>query len=470
MFIPLGVAFLMKEFNPFWDFLISLSFTGVVGFILIILFPFEKDMSSTQAFIAVSLSWVLASLFGAIPLWLSGHFLSFLDAVFEAMSGFATTGLSLMQDIDHASFSVHVWRHLMMFLGGQGIVIIALSFLIKASGTALGLYIGEARDEKILPNIIDTARFIWAVSFVYLIVGVCALTVFNLNAGLGLVKSLLHGFMLFMAAFDTGGFTPQSMSILYYHSFAIEITTVVLMILGSLNFNLHYCLWMRRKKELFKNIETRIFFISFTILFSLLNVFVLLASRVGVFRFVREGFYQLISAHSGCGFTNLYSGALNSWSDGALLMLILAMAFGGGVCSTTGGIKLMRLGLMFKGAVLEIKEKIFPQKAVFVEKYHHISSLSIDDKKIRGVFFIFLMYLVSYLAGAIIGVFCGYNFLPALFESTSAAANVGLSLGITSSSMPMLLKITYIIQMWTGRLEFVAVIVSFGFVFTLFKK
>ncbi len=470
MVIPLVIAFALREQKPFWDFLLSLSFTGLAGFLLMIVFPLKKDIRPALAFVIVSLSWLVASLFGALPLWMSGHFGGFLDAFFEAMSGFATTGLSLVRDIDHMSFSVNAWRHLTMFLGGQGIVIIALSFLIKATSTAVGLYWGEARDEKILPNVIDTARFIWAVSFVYLILGTAVLAGILFWQGVPLLKSVLHGVFLFMAGFDTGGFTPRSGGIFYYHSFALEIATLVLMFLGSLNFNLHYYLWLRKKKEAWQNIEMRAFFFSFTTLTVLMTVFLVNLGHLSLSEGFRQGIYQLISAHSGCGFSNLYPGWLDSWPQGGLVVLIIAMAIGGGVCSTTGGIKLMRLAFLFKGVVWEIREKIYPSNARLAAKYHHLSDAVLDDKRIKAAFFIFLLYLLSYLAGGIIGMFYGYKFLPALFESTSAAANVGLSLGITCPAMPAGLKITYIIQMWLGRLEFVAVVISLGLLISVFRR
>jgi len=125
--------------------------------------------------IVVSLSWLVAMVLGAIPLYLSGHWKSFLDACFDAMSGFATTGLGLVQDLDHLSYAHNLWRHLTMFLGGQGIVVIALSFFVRGFSGAFKMYVGEARDEKIMPNVINTSRFIWLVSIVYLILGTLAL-------------------------------------------------------------------------------------------------------------------------------------------------------------------------------------------------------------------------------------------------------------------------------------------------------
>ena len=111
-----------------------------------------------------------------------------------------------------------------------------------------------------------------------------------------------------------------------------------------------------------------------------------------------------------------------------------------------------------------------PNKAVYKDTYHHLEDIIVEDKKIRNAFIFFSLFLAVYLGGALIGMLLGYPALPSLFESVSATANVGLSLGITSPAMPVLLKVTYIIQMWLGRLEFFSVFVSLGFIFSLFKK
>ena len=157
----------------------------------------------------MSSSWLAAAVLGAIPFYLSGHWVSFLDCVFDSMSGFATTGLVLVQDLDHIARSVNLWRHLIMFIGGQGVVVVALSFLVRGSAGAFRMYVGEARDEKVLPNVVETARFIWLVSIVYLILGTFALAVVGRYEGMSWANAFFHGACVFMAAFDTGGFAPN---------------------------------------------------------------------------------------------------------------------------------------------------------------------------------------------------------------------------------------------------------------------
>ncbi|MDD5004927.1 MAG: TrkH family potassium uptake protein [Candidatus Omnitrophica bacterium] len=464
MVVPIIIGMAFKEINPTMDFLISIALTYIVGLILTTLCFTRKDLNWMQGMIVVSLSWLVATLLGAIPLFLSGHWKSYLDACFDAMSGFATTGLALVQDLDHLSYAHNIWRHLIMFIGGQGIVIVALSLFVKGFAGAFKMYVGEARDEKVLPNVISTSRFIWLVSIVYLILGTFALGVTGILNGMKPVNSFFHGACVFMAAFDTGGFTPQSQSILYYHSLTYEVITIIIMILGAINFKLHYHLWTGNFKEIFRNIETKSLFITVTITFFITAVGLYqLSTYPQALVLFRKGFYQLVSGHTGTGFMTVYARQfINEWGDLALVGIICAMALGGATCSTTGAIKMLRVGIIYKALQQDLKKIMLPDKAIVIKKLHHIKEVFLEDKQVRSALTITLAYLVLYGAGAIVGMLFGYPFLNSLFESTSAAANVGLSCGITNIGMPAALKLTYIIQMWAGRLEFMSVFVLAG--------
>jgi trk system potassium uptake protein TrkH len=465
MLVPIicGIAF--RETNPALDFVIGLEISLLFGLILVTLCSTEKDLNWMQGMIVVSLSWLAAMVLGAIPLYLSGHWKSYLDTCFDAMSGFATTGLTLAQDLDHLSYTHNLWRHLIMFIGGQGIVIVALSFFVKGASGAFKMYVGEARDERILPNVIHTSRFIWLVSMVYLILGTTALGIVGTLNGMQPVNAFFHGACIFMAAFDTGGFTPQSQNILYYHSLPFEIVTITIMILGAINFKLHYHLWTGKRREIFRDIET------VTLFLTVMATFVITAAgltQLGTYQkatvLFRKGFYQLVSGHTGTGYMTIYARQfINEWNHLALVGVICAMAFGGAVCSTTGAIKMLRIGIIFKALLEDIKRIILPERAIVVQKFHHIKEVFLEDKQVRAALLITLAYIILYALGALVGMFFGYPFLDSLFESTSAAANVGLSCGITSVGMPTALKLTYIFQMWAGRLEFMSIFTLIGF-------
>jgi len=471
MAIPILIALCFREINPALDFFIGIEISVLLGLFLIRICQTDKDLNWMQGMIVVSLSWIAAMILGAIPLYLSGNWKSFLDTCFDTMSGFATTGLTLVQGLDHLSYAHNFWRHLIMFLGGQGIVVIALSFFVRGFSGAFKMYVGEARDEKIMPNVINTSRFIWLVSIVYLILGTLALGLTGLFNGMKPSNAFFHGACIFMAAFDTGGFSPQSQNILYYHSFVYEVITVIIMVLGAINFKLHYHLWMGNRKEIFKNIETRTLFI--TIIATFFVVAVGLAQK-GIYpqatALFRKGFYQLISGHTGTGFQTIYAGQfVTDWNPLALTGIIIAMALGGAICSTTGAIKMLRIGIILKAFKEDLKRIIMPERAVVIEKFHHIREVFLEDRLVKGALLITLAYIILYGLGALVGMFYGYPFLEALFESTSAAANVGLSCGITNIAMPAMLKVTYILQMWAGRLEFISVFTILGFLFAALK-
>jgi trk system potassium uptake protein len=203
MLVPICVALSFGETNPALDFVIGLEISLLCGFLLTTLCYTEKDPTWMQGMMVASLSWLAAMFLSAIPLYLSGNWKSYLDACFDAMSGLATTGLTLVQGLDHLSYAHNIWRHLIMFIGGQGIIIVALSFLVKGFSGAFKMYFGEARDERILPNVIHTSRFIWLVSSVYLVLGTLALGIVGILNGMQPVNALFHGACIFMAAFDT---------------------------------------------------------------------------------------------------------------------------------------------------------------------------------------------------------------------------------------------------------------------------
>lgn len=471
MFIPMLVAAYFREMSAFLDFVIGSSFCLSVGLILIIFCFTRKELTWKHGMVIVSLSWLLAMFFGAAPLYLSKHWGNYLDACFDAMSGFATTGLTLVQDLDHLSFAHNMWRHLMMYIGGQGIMIVALTFLVRGSGSALPIYIGEAREEKVLPNVVQTARFILLVSLVYLLIGTFALSFTAFAGGMPIVRSFFHGLWVTMAAWATGGFTPQSQSILYYHNFTFELITISIMLLGSLNFSLHYTLWTGKRKEIFRNIETVSFFISVMLLFSL-TAFGL--SKNGIYpenlSLFRRGFYQVISAHTGTGYMTIYAQQFaRYWSPLSLMGVTLCMAIGAGACSTAGGIKTLRAGMIFRAVLQDVKRAMLPRSAVVMDKIHHIKDVVLGERQIRQAGLITVIYIFLYLLGTLVGVSFGYPLRLALFESVSAAANVGLTCGITEPSMPTALKITYIFQMWAGRLEFVSVFALLGTILALVR-
>lgn len=455
MLLPLATSVVFREWDPALDYLVGFGATLVVAMLLISTRREAREISKREALMISGCVWLVASLLGAIPLWLSGHFGGYLDAVFDAASGFTTSGLTLIQDLDHLAHGHNMWRHLSHLIGGQGIIVAAVSFAIGLKGGAFSLYLAEGRDEQILPNVVNTARFIWFVTLAWVAFGTVLLFAWAMWRGMAFDRGLLHAFWLTIAAYDTGGFAPQSISMLYYHSGLVEFLTVTLMLAGTFNFNLHADIWRGDRGEVFKNIEAKTIAANMVVL----TAFVALglgASEVfgGTLSVIRKGAYHVISANSGTGHQTLYAAQWADFGAASFYAIILAMAFGGMVSSTAGGIKALRIGLMLKAMVLEVRRSLSPPSAVVSTKFHHLTERRLSPELVAAALMTFALYVVTYLTGGLIGAAYGYPMDLALFESVSATANVGLSAGITSPTMPVGMKLLYIFQMWAGRLEF----------------
>lgn len=461
MVVPLVTAVVLAEWDPALDYLLGMSLTFVIGVALMLADPRPVGVNRRQGMLVAALGWLLASLVAAIPLSLSGNYASYIDALFDAVSGFTTSGLTVVIDLDHMSHAHNMWRHLTHLIGGQGIVVAALSFAFGKRGGAVSLYTAEGRDEKILPNVIHTTRFIWFVTAVFVSLGTAALFVFNLWAGMSGLRSFLHAFWITVAAYDTGGFAPQSMNALYYHSPIFEFLTVMLMLAGTLNFNLHADMWRGDPGEIFQNIETRTLAINLAVLTAFAAVGMALAPLLnGPWQIVRKGAYHVISAHSGTGHQTLYAAQWQSTlSAAAFMAVLLAMAAGGAVSSTAGGIKALRIGLIFKSILDGVRRSLAPDSAVVRTRYHHLTDRVLTPEVTASAMTLFILYFFTYITGGLVGAAYGYPADVALFESISATANVGLTAGITAPTMPLMLKVLYMLQMWAGRLEFIALFV-----------
>jgi trk system potassium uptake protein len=470
--IPAVVALAVGEWNDLTALVLGAALCLTIGLLGEWRLATRRPLTWAHGTVTVAVAWLLGALLLSVPLYLSGHFGSLLDATFDSMSGLTSTGLTVLQDLDHLSYSMNTYRHLLHFAGGQGIVIVVLS-LFAAGGARIGtLYISEGRDDRILPNFIRTARFIYTVAAVYGVFGTAALWVALVGTGLPGWSALHHGSNIFMAAFDTGGFNTNSTSIAFYHSPAVEGVVMVLMIAGTLSFGLHYQLWLGQRRELFRHIETRSLAVTLAGL-SVLAMFGLARSGAytetgGLFR---KGFFTLLSAQTNTGFV-VTNGTLyvTDWGTLAPAAIVGAMALGGMASSTAGGIKAIRIGITFKALVADVRRLLLPESALVVATYHSQRRRILRDDLVRGATTILLLYVVTYLAGAMIGLFYGdWDVTETIFESVSAASNAGLSVGIAAPEMPVGLQLTYIVQMWLGRLEFVAVFAFIGYGISLVR-
>lgn len=476
MAIPLITALGFREWDTVLNFVISMSISAIVGFSMVLFGMNKKGKNVTvqwkHGFVVASLSWIILTLLCAIPYRLSGHTNSYIDACFDVMSGFTTTGLALTQDLDHISNGFNMWRHLLTFLGGQGMVVLALTLLVKETAGAYKMYVGEGKDIELVPNVKGTTRLIWKISMIYLIFGTVILWINGILIGLKPLSAFIHALYMFVSSWSTGGFAPMSQNIMYYHSMSYEMVTMVIFTLGSFNFGLHYAIWKGNRKEIFKNIETRSFFITSFILTTLA---LLAIEKRGVYQDaiagIRRVVFNLISAHTTTGLGSIYARQFESdWGDFGILVLIIAMMIGGSACSTAGGIKGLRVGIVAKGLIKDIKKLLTSERSMRVYKYHHIKDQLLEDGIIKASAIIICCYIITFTIGTLIGTYYGYSFSNAAFESASITGNVGLSIGVTSPTMPTLMKVYYIIAMYLGRLEFLSAFALIGYIAGGIKK
>jgi trk system potassium uptake protein TrkH len=414
MAIPLTVAIASTEWNTVLDFLVGMTACFTFWLITENTCKVDRDLTWFHGLVVASLGWLVAMGFGAIPHFLSGHFKSYLDACFDLMSGYTTTGLIMIQDLDHVSHGLNMWRHLLTYAGGQGIIVIALTFLFAGSAGAFKIYASEGKEEKLLPNVIRTARAIWMISLTYLVIG---------------------SFFLWM-----------------------------FFVIGSFNFALHYAVWTGKRSEIYRNIEVRSFTITMMISTFMLSIGF---TKAGVYNtlteFFRKGFYNLASGHTTTGNSTVYATSFfKEFGFIAMWAIILAMAIGASACSTGGGFKGLRMGIFTKSLWGDIKSLVSPESAVIREKVHHVKDIWIDESLLKGTMLVLISYVVIYGVGGLLGIIYGYSPSVSFFDAVSAGSNTGLSAGLTTPLMPALLKVYYIFMMWAGRLEFMSVFALFG--------
>lgn len=460
MAVPFATALVFQEWEPAARYFFSIGIAVVAGALLRFLRIEPSRLDRQQALAVTGLAWVVFAVFCSIPLYFSGHYATYLDALFDGVSGLTTTGASLVQDLDHLSNADNMLRFMMHLLGGLGLIVVALSFGLFGKRTGSSLYTSEGRNEHVVPNVVQTAQFIARITAAVIITSTAVIALVCLVAGMEPVRAGLHAFWISISAFVTGGFTPMAQSILYYHSFPLEIILMVLMILGSISFVIHAEVWKGRVGMFFRDIETRT-----TLIWLGLMTVVLIAtlSTSPLFSdlpaLIRRGLFMVVSSFTTTGFQVITTNQLTTvLTSGAFLTLALIMAVGGGAGSTAGGIKLYRVGIIFKSIVSTIKEALSPDSARVVVAYNHVGRRILSPEIAKEAMTVFILYVVTYVIGALVGIAHGYDATQAIFESVAMTSNGGIITGLATPGMPVTLEVFYIFQMWVGRLEFVTLL------------
>jgi len=388
--------------------------------------------------------------------------------VFESVSGFTGTGLTMATTEQNLPRSIHWWRSFIEWIGGVGVIVLTVAILRRGSGSSgsYTLYESEARSEKIHPSIVTTVREIWRI-FVGLTLGSIALF---LLAGMPPWAAINHG----MTGIATGGFAVNASSIGNY-SPLVQYVTVPIMYAGSIAFPIHYLIFKGDIRNFYTDLQTRWVLVWFTA-GSLALAAILWANGqyTTLEHTFRASLFQFVSAVSNTGFgtESIGSGTEQVWSAGATLLLCLGMLTGGAAGSTTSGLKIIRIVTLIKGTAWQIRDVFQPSSAI---RYLEIGDRTLDEKQAQReyteatvVFFLWISFLIIGLAVLLRILSPAYPVEYVLFDLMSAQSNVGLDSGITGPQMPSSAKAMLIINMWVGRLEIIPVAVLLGSVFQRF--
>lgn len=449
MLTPLIILITNPEEASFtWDFIIPAGCLGLLGIALQKLFRSASNitLSVQEGGIIVLLSWVVVILFSAWP-FVPVLGLSFSRAVFESVSGWTTTGLSVV-NVTQAGHMILLWRSIMQLAGGAGLAIIMMSAIVGPTG--VGISAAEGRSDQLVPQVRQSARLVMMIYTCYAVAGTLAYRA----AGMSLFDAVNHSF----AAVSTGGFSTRQESIGYWNSPTIEAVTLPLMILGNLSFVTAWFLWRGKLRTVVKNGEVRLLSALIPLSAAAAFIFTCRALYPHLGKSLRVAIFETASAITTTGFSTVGYG---NWNAFGVFLLIVLMLIGGGTCSTAGGIKQFRVYLVWKLFFWDIRRAVMSRKAVMeCPIWEGNRCLYLDDGRVRQVSVFIFLYLAIYVSGVMILSASGFSLRDALFEFASAIGTVGLSIGVTSAKMPDTALWAETLAMFLGRLEFIVVIVS----------
>lgn len=440
-----------KDINYSYAFLIP-SFGSIIFGIILCYSTREtterKEFTVKDGSIIVVSIWLYGILVGALPFYLADQ-LTFVQSLFEAVSGWTTTGLSAM-DVRIVPDIFLFYRSYMQYCGGLGFVMFMV-MLIQGK-QAMSLYSAEGHPDQLLPNLGKTARTIFLMYFVYLVLG----TIAYVLAGMTVFDGVNHA----MCALSTGGFSTEYDSIGAYKSVTIELITICLMIIGTTNFAVLLLFAKGKLKQVAKVSEMR--FLFFLLIFSVPIVAASLASGLylGMGEAFRQSLFNIVSALSTSGFSTMPYG---NWPQFSIGVMIVLMIIGGGIGSTAGGMKLTRVYLMLRIVKENMRRKLSSNRVISNPYYYRAQGKTYIDKGLESdtVGFIFTYMLIFIIGSLLITVTAGCSFTEAMFDFSSSLGTVGLSIGITGPQTNDATLLIEMIGMFLGRLEIFIVFIGF---------
>ncbi len=474
--VPIGIAVGYGE-SDLWVFLVSMGVTAGAGIGLTRLDP-SPDPGAREAFFVVAVSWLLVAVFGALPYVLAGNdtVAHPVNALFESMSGFTTTGATVMGDIsfDSHSRSILMWRQLTQWLGGMGIIVLAVAILSQLAVGGAQLMKAETPGpgvSKLTPHIAETARALWVayVGFTLLLIGLLySLNLLGYAPNMDLYTAVAHGF----TTLPTGGFSTEARSIEAF-SPAVQWLLIPFMFIAGVNFVLFWKLITGNYWELLRDHEFRVYLGAVSVLTAIMTVVLFFDATLGTPETgqiggrlepsLRYAAFQIASLTNSTGYANM---DFDTWSEGAKLVLLFAMFIGGSTGSTGGGIKVLRWLVIGKLLRRELFRTVHPKAIQPIR----INGKALDEEAIRGIYAFTILYLGLFLIGFFLlaldsaRVGLEAEMIDILSASIATIGNIGPGFGLVGpmggyNEFPISSKLLMIGYMWIGRLEIFPVLV-----------
>lgn len=452
--IPLAVAFAYGESSVYLVFIIPMIVSFILG--LAVNLPTRKrkfSMNTRQTYIIVALSWVVSSLMGTVPLYFSGCFNSFADALFESISGITTTGSTVLSEVESLPRSINMWRCLTHWIGGMGIVTLTVALMPLLGVGGFQLIKAETTGPekgKVTARITTTAKILWGLYVGLTLVQTLALKI----AGMDFVDALAHSF----ATLGTGGFSTRNASVGAYNSASIEIICTIFMFLSGVNFSLYFYVVSRKFKDISSNSELKAY-IAIVVVFIAAVTISLKSYYGGIGKSLRYSSFQVVSLLTTTGFA---TADFIKWPAAAQFWLLLTYFIGGCSGSTAGGIKVIRWVIVGKQIKNETSLMIHPRGVFAIRLNGRTGRKDIVFSVVAFMSVYFVLLMITTFAGCIANLDLWTAFTGALTMVGNVGPAFGL-LGPTSNFgfLPDLLKYWYCFAMLAGRLELYTIMIFF---------
>lgn len=434
--------------------IISAVITLIAGFAAFRFSKFQEDLRPKEGFAVVTFGWVFFSFFGSLPFMLSGSIPSFTDAFFETMSGFTTTGATILTDIEKLPHGILFWRSLTHWIGGMGIIVLSLAILPFLGVGGMQLFKAEVPGpvaDKLTPRITETAKILWVVYLAFTL----AETGLLMLGGMNLFEGFCHAF----GTLATGGYSTKNASIGAYASSYIHYVIIVFMLLAGTNFSLHYRFLRGDFKVYLKNQEFMFFLSIIGLSTFFIGMFTFFHSGQSLLHSFRDTLFQVVSIITTTGYG---TADYEQWSSSAQVILFFLMFIGGCAGSTGGGMKVIRVFILSKFVFSEIVRLLHPHAVVPVR----IGKTVIGRDVLTNVFGFFVLYVFIFVVSVLIMAGMGLDIVSAFGSVAATLGNIGPGLGSVGPTdnyahIPLLGKWVLSLLMLIGRLEVFTVVILF---------